>query len=143
MCALFDVAHLQELDDPEVLVQKASVLVGRYLTDVKRTFRHDWRGVGAQDAGWFGSESVQTALARLLVRLAREGRVLDDVSRTIQAIFAGVAELCGVKKYDSPIMDPGVHPEIPSPRAGQSDVYRFLISHRIDAAAGMPARSTP
>lgn len=130
MCALFDVERLEDLEDPELLVQKAGVLFGRFLTDVKRTFRHDWHGTAGRDAGWFASGTVMAALTSLLLRLAREGQQWADVSRTLEAIRAHVVERCGLKTYDRPILDSHVHPEIPDPHARQQEVYRFLSTNR-------------
>jgi DGQHR domain-containing protein len=136
MCDLYAVENLAELQEPRVLVEKATIVYSRFLTDVSRVFRHDWPGAAEHRQAWFGEGNVLGAVTRLLVRMVAEGNRWQTVSRSLELLREHLVEGCGLTTYDRPLLDPARHTQIPTPQETVTVLYRFLAANRIAPTAG-------
>jgi DGQHR domain-containing protein len=129
---LFGVDAIDELRNPETLINKAMICLERYFGQVKSTFRHDWPVRGQQNTSAFQYARVIAGFVRLLGKFIAEGKTWDGIRTEMETIRTNILQLRNdMAIYNGVLFNPD-HPDIPTSQSSDNDDFHFLDSNRLE-----------
>lgn len=127
--ALFGVQSIEELTNPETLIERARGCLEKYFAQVKKVFNYDWPDTGPDETSSFQYARVIAGFVRLLNRFISDGLTWAQVTKELVQIRGNILKLRKMKKYNRVLFDPN-HQHIPSSQSSDNDDFNFLENNR-------------
>jgi DGQHR domain-containing protein len=120
---------LDEIDNPEILISKATTLVVEYFDIVKKEFVIDWPKRGTNKNTSLKFAKVFVAFIRLLYEFLKEGKNWRQIEEELKSVKNNVLHLRNMTDYDKILFLPESE-AIPDSKHSASDDYKFLNKNR-------------
>lgn len=127
---LFCVEDLSLLKDPNMLIEKSSIVLERYCNLVKKTFSRDWPERGKNKPSTLEYTKVFAAYIKLLSQFIKEGLVWADVENELNKIKYNIFRARSLDINSSEMVLSKTDERIPDDASSINDTFRFLNTNR-------------